>query len=202
MTRGVLALAVLALAAFGCRPQASSEAVVLVRLGDVPDSLVEAAVATLESNYSVAVSVEQRELPSEAFYPVRNRYRADRILDYLDREFKGTKHTLALTSVDVSTTKGDHQDWGVFGLGRLSGRSAVVSLFRLKAKNGGTLRERVHKVVLHEFGHTVGLPHCRHSETCPMQDGKGLVLTVDKSQGVLCRECIAKAGSIAKRGDA
>ncbi len=47
------------------------------------------------------------ELPAAAFYPPRRRYRAEKLLDFLDGRLPpdGTR-ILGLTGVDISTTKG------------------------------------------------------------------------------------------------
>ena len=37
---------------------------------------------------------------------------------------------IGLTESDISTTKGEYDDWGIFGLGNLSGRACVVSDYR------------------------------------------------------------------------
>ncbi|MCH7945816.1 MAG: hypothetical protein IIC73_07365, partial [Armatimonadetes bacterium] len=93
-----------------------------------------------------------------------------------------------LTAMDISTTKGEYEDWGVFGLGRVNGSSAVVSTFRLNRDGVSEeqFQERLYKVVVHEYGHTVGLPHCTESDVCPMQDKRGKVKTVDDSNSFLC----------------
>jgi archaemetzincin len=55
------------------------------------------------------------------------------------------------------------------GLGYRPGKSCVVSDFRLSCKNKN---EQCYKLVLHELGHTAGLPHCK-VKTCLMRDAKG-----------------------------
>jgi archaemetzincin len=135
-------------------------------------------------------------LPRSAYYPKRRRYRADRILEFLRQRFEREApevRVLALTAVDISTTKGPHPDWGVFGLGDLGGRAAVISLFRLRRR----VRSRAHfsfRVVttaLHEVGHTLGLDHCREPR-CVMLDAEGSIASTDHSDGHLGRDCRAR----------
>ena len=108
-------------------------------------------------------------LPSLAFYPKRNRYRADSLIHFLDRMTLDGQITIGLTSKDISTTKGDIPDWGVMGLGFCPGKACVVSAFRLSK---GQMHEQLFKVALHELGHTEGLPHCP-VRTCFMRDAEG-----------------------------
>lgn len=55
------------------------------------------------------------------------------------------------------------------GLGCRPGKSCVVSDFRMAVKNRN---QQFYKVVLHELGHTEGLPHCK-TKTCLMRDAEG-----------------------------
>jgi archaemetzincin len=71
--------------------------------------------------------------------------------------------------VDISTTKNGIKDWGIMGLGYRPGKSCVVSDFRMAVKNRN---QQFYKVVLHELGHTEGLPHCK-TKTCLMRDAEG-----------------------------
>lgn len=87
-------------------------------------------------------------------------------------------------------TNGEHEDWGIFGLGELAGRVCVVSTFRLGARGADEtkLRERLRKVAIHEVGHVMGLPHCTHKH-CVMRDAEGSIATVDAETGAFCQEC-------------
>ena len=140
-------------------------------------------------------------MPESAFYEPRLRYRAEKLLDFLEESFSGYDRVVGLTTEDISTTSGEHEDWGIFGLGRINGQSAVISTHRL-SKEGvkkDIFEDRLYKVVLHEYGHTVGLQHCDASDTCPMQDANGKVKTVDKSVKVLCESCLGDVQSDVRR---
>ncbi len=50
---------------------------------------------------------------------------------------------------------------------------------------------RLVKVVNHELGHTLGLPHCP-SAGCLMEDAKGTIVTVDNETGAFCDGCKKK----------
>lgn len=136
----------------------------------------------------------RRPLPTEAYYAPRGRYRADKILDYLDSQAKSLPEgarcdvMVGITTVDISTTKGEHKDWGVLGLGTIGGQSAVVSSFRMRKR--ATMRQRSKRMVStvnHEIGHVLGAPH-GGAPGCLMNDAKGTVKTIDDEHGLLCEE--------------
>jgi archaemetzincin len=129
-------------------------------------------------------------LPKRAYYPKRNRYRADTLIYIMRGQTKDGRVTVGLTNKDISTDNGNIPDWGVMGLGYQPGKSCVVSTFRLSKRN---LKEQYFKVAIHELGHTQGLPHCPN-KTCLMTDAEGKNNT-DKENG-FCEKC--KAFLIAK----
>lgn len=134
-----------------------------------------------------------RPLPKKAWYAPRSRYRAEKLLINLnqatDRKYP---IVLGITAKDISTTKEEHEDWGVFGLGEVAGRSCVVSTFRLGARGADELQrnERLRKVVVHEIGHVAGLDHCQE-HGCVMQDAESSIATVDQETGKFCDSCKA-----------
>lgn len=171
--------------------------VTLVTLGRFPRELADAVEQGIRDELQVEVRrIDDRPLPRSAFYAPRHRYRADRLLEHLHTIVPGARQStriLAMTSVDISTTKGRVYDWGVFGLGELGGMSCVISLFRLQrnARDAAHLRFRVVTTAVHEVGHTLGLDHCTEPR-CLMRDAEGSIRTVDTSTGVLGPECRAE----------
>ncbi len=166
-------------------------------LGRVPAPLVDAVKQGLEAALPVRVtSVDHGRLPKAAWYAPRKRYRADKLLDHLATWLgdapDGTR-VLGLTAVDISTTKGRHRDWGIFGLANLAGPAAVVSTYRLrrKARDAGQIRFRVVSTAVHETGHTLGLPHCAEPR-CVMQDAGGSIANTDGGTGLLEPGCTAQ----------
>ena len=108
-------------------------------------------------------------LPVSAFYTARNRYRADSLIQFLDRKTARGHVTIGLTNKDISTTKDAIADWGVMGLGFCPGKACIASSFRLS--NPVKLMQ-LFKVAIHELGHTQGLPHCS-IKSCFMRDAEG-----------------------------
>jgi len=191
-------------------PAAEAEApshravVILVPLRSFPDDLLDEVQTTLERELQVEVRRhEPVPLPKSAYYKPRRRYRADKLIDHLLTFAEGepeTTRVLGLTEVDISTTKGEFKDWGVFGLGYAPGQSAVVSSHRLrrKAKREKVLF-RVANTALHETGHMFGLQHCEEAR-CPMLDAEGSIDNTDSSSGHLGPECQAELDSKAPLG--
>lgn len=171
-----------------------------------PFGHLDAAVVTrvrtgISQRFDVDVVVlPERALPADAYYRPRNRYRADRLLDDLEREAAGRyAKVVGLTARDISTSTDRYADWGVFGLGDLGGIPCVVSTFRLErgASTESLLEDRLVKAVNHELGHTFGVDHCPE-HGCLMADAEGTIRTVDAGDGRLCAACLARLRGIAR----
>lgn len=170
-----------------------------------PAALVDAIAAELQRVYQVEVrQLRSRPLPRSAYYQPRRRYRADLLLEHLAALVPtdlaaglpaglpaGTR-VLGLTTVDISTSKPPHKDWGVFGLGSLGGTAAVVSSHRLRkhARDDSQVRWRVTNTAVHELGHVLGLDHCEEAR-CVMLDAQGGITNTDESSGVPGPRCQA-----------
>ncbi len=134
-------------------------------------------------------------LPRMAWYAPRQRYKADSLLVYQQGLALPGTTIAGFSHADISTSKNSTiNDWGVFGLGYCPGRACVISTWRLQkaGNNRVQLQERLIKVVLHELGHNLGLPHCKVSPTCLMADAGGTLAQVDREQKALCTNCQKK----------
>jgi len=172
-------------------------------LGDVSTDTVNAAAEALRAHAPLDVYVEKPvSIPTLAKTAEKNRFSADRLLEYLDglpltsRAGVSTNKAkvVGVTQHDIVTPKNGVPNWGILGLGSLDGKSCVFSTYRMKRafeKGGGAseelVRERLWKVALHELGHTLGLDHCPNAG-CIMEDAKGTVKTVD-GESALCERC-------------
>lgn len=123
------------------------------------------------------------DLPKEAYYKDRNRYRADSIIRYLSQNTEKGFVKIGLTTKDISTTKGSVKDFGVMGLGYQPGKSCVASNFRLSKANRN---QQFFKVAIHEIGHTQGLVHCP-VKSCFMRDAEGKNHTDEEKD--FCDKC-------------
>nr|WP_262904869.1 hypothetical protein [Hymenobacter pini] len=133
-----------------------------------PKQLADSVRHQLQRQQVAVVLARPRGLPQASYYPPRHRYRADSLLRYLVRQYQPDTVVIGLTQRDISTSKNGRRDWGVLGLGYQPGRAAVVSSFRLRRN----VSSQFYKVVLHEIGHTQGLPHCP-VPSCFMRDAEG-----------------------------
>jgi len=145
-------------------------------------------------DFDLVVAASQ-PLPKQAYYPPRQRYRAEKLLDYLQTLLpEGAERIIGLTSVDISTTKGSIADWGIMGLATIEGRVSVLSSFRCRRKVSSAEQGliRFGKVAVHEMGHSLGLDHCK-TPGCLMHDGEGSATTVDREYD-LCDRCRSTLG--------
>lgn len=206
MSRALVAVAALALlsAPVGAEPEAPRLVVCLQPLGAHDARLVPIVRRGIEHLYGVDTAVlRARPMPKQAYYKPRRRWRADKVLAYLDRAVvpknRRCDRVIGFTRLDVSTSKPPHKDWGIFGLATLGGPSGVVSTYRLRRRAGPTLlAKRAVKVVNHELGHTLGADHIAQVG-CLMEDGAGTIKTVDRETGLLCqrsREVIERASEV------
>lgn len=178
-------------------PQAASTAleICFAPLGKQEPALLEVAERGAQYLYGATTRLLPRQrLPKSAFYKPRGRYRAEMILDHLDEHAESlpANHRcdviVGILTVDISTTKGRHKDWGILGLGALGERAAVVSSYRMKKGATRTqLKRRMVSTVNHEIGHVLSAPH-GGAPGCLMNDAQGTVRTIDNEHGLLCEE--------------
>jgi archaemetzincin len=158
------------------------------QLGPEAVSLVETA---LREFYAFEVrQLPVRPLPPSAYYAPRKRYRAEKLLVFIEPLVPADAHrVLGLTAADISTTKWRILDWGIMGLATIDGRVSVMSMFRCRrgSRSEQHARERLGKVAVHEVGHTLGLEHCP-TRGCLMEDARGTNTTTDREH-VLCPTC-------------
>ena len=143
--------------------------IVIQPLGDFnqeQSNKVLSEIRTINPNVVLRATIP---FPESAYYKPRHRYRADSIIKNLKNHIGKDSVIVGLSNFDISTTKNGIRDWGVMGLGYRPGKSCVVSDFRLSAKNKN---QQFYKLVLHELGHTAGLPHCK-VRNCLMRDAEG-----------------------------
>ena len=145
-------------------------------------------------------------VPKQAFVNIKSpRYRADSLISIQKRSRNDSlDFILGLTCKDISITKYDekgnvkkpqwkYNDFGVMGLAYCPGKSSIISNFRLKNKNKKLESERLKKVVIHEFGHNLGLPHCPN-KNCVMTSAAEKISTIDNEKMELCSKCKSKLG--------
>ncbi len=168
--------------------------IALQPLGDVPIEQITEVERALAETYDVStVVLEQTDLPDTAWYEPRRRWRAERLLDYLEPLLPdGADRIIGMTTQDISTTKGEHEDWGILGLADVGGTASVISYFRCRRRVGEVPAiVRLGRVAIHELGHSLGLYHCP-TFACYMEDAGGRVDTIDRETSlcIICRRRI------------
>ena len=165
--------------------------VVIQPFADMPASLTDHVATELKGILPFVVVKSPIQLPATSYYSPRNRFRADTLIKYLAARTKDNQVTIGITTRDISTTKGNVEDWGVMGLSYCPGKSCVASSFRLsRSDKAGQL----FKVAVHELGHTQGLNHCI-DRTCLMRDAEGKN-TFSEETGfcIKCRTLLSEKG--------
>ena len=160
------------------------ETVLLIQpFKDMNSETTKFVTAQITKIYPHVIVLEPIDLPKEAYYKERNRYRADSIIKSLSQNTEQGFVKIGLTTKDISTTKGSVKDFGVMGLGYQPGKSCVASNFRLNKDNKN---EQFFKVAIHEIGHTQGLKHCPE-KSCFMRDAEGKNPTDEETD--FCNKC-------------
>ncbi|MCB0477088.1 MAG: hypothetical protein KDC84_02930 [Crocinitomicaceae bacterium] len=172
--------------------------------GKIPPAIMDTVTKTLHDMYGFQIIVyPSKELPKSAFINIKSpRYRADSILHMQERwKPDSVDYLMGLSQYDISMTDRDkngnikkpiskYKDWGVFGLGSCPGPTCVVSIFRLRKRENYI--DRLKKIVVHELGHNLGLPHCDDGPTCVMRDANENIKNIDKEKLELCPSCKKK----------
>jgi len=132
-----------------------SPAIRILPLGPAPKTLVDHTAGALRNVFPDVGILPAEAMPARAWYAPRQRWRADTLIGWMARRATANEVWLGITTDDISAAKeGVAQDFGIMGLGLKPGRACVASTRRVKDKS------QFPKVVIHELGHTAGLPHC------------------------------------------
>ena len=168
---------------------------------ELPDADMALVKQALVGFYNVQIKVLPRvDLPKQAYYEPRRRYRAEKILPFLLEQLPTDgDRIIGLTGVDISTDKGNIKDWGILGLANLGGKECIVSAYRCHKRSSERVPAPIllAKVAVHEVGHTLGLDHCA-TRGCLMEDAGGLVRTCDREFDICtrCRSMLRASGYI------
>jgi archaemetzincin len=150
-------------------------AIMMVFYDNANPAVQEYLTTEISAFYGIKIVKDIQSMPKMAYYPPRNRYRADSILSY-----QRNQDVIGFTSKDISCTKGKLVDHGIFGLAVMNHNNGIVSSYRLKGD-----REKYLTVCLHEMGHMFGVPHCSNTN-CLMTAGNGGMV---KSTRYMCTSC-------------
>lgn len=150
---------------------------------DIKSKTVAKVTEGIKNVYPNVKVLDAIDFPESTYYKERNRYRADSIIKFLNKETKEGFVTIGLTAKDISAARGKIKDFGIMGLGYRPGKACVASNFRLSKENRD---EQFYKIAIHELGHTQGLPHCPE-KMCFMRDAEGKNPTNEETD--FCKKC-------------
>ena len=178
----------------------SARHVEIVPLGEVDGVAISVVGANLQAIADLPADVlPARPDPAYAVIPARRQYNAVPILQALEDGAPDNALRLGVMSGDLCLPIFSY----VLGEAQVKGRSAVISLHRLKANEDGTsvsparVYERLAKVALHETAHVLGLTHCRE-EGCLMRFSLGAE-HIDELTMRFCPECELRL-AVARKG--
>ena len=131
-----------------------------------------------------------RDLSLSCYDPHRDQYFSTGLLKKMLRQLpRDTRKVLGITAVDLFIPIMKY----IFGEAQVSGKGAIISLFRLRPEHYGLSPdqelywERTAKEAIHELGHTFGLTHCR-DPLCVM-NSSCLIGETDCKGTELCPTC-------------
>ena len=180
----------------------TNKTVGVINLGKVDKLLNDTVIEAIKTTFGFrVVSLGEKAIPQNYYINIKSpRYRADSIIRHLKTiKPDSIDYVLGLTAFDISITKRDanrdilkpthkYTDWGIFGLGSVSGSSCVISSYRLSTGTKNLFYSRIKKVAIHELGHNLGLPHCKN-KNCVMTDAVERISTIDDEGLDLCDDC-------------
>jgi archaemetzincin len=167
--------------------------IVLVPIGPVAPDLLQWCKEHLPGIFdSEVVIAKQMELPNGAYDPSRKQFLGDAVLDELHSADIQADRVAGLLDQDCYASGLNF----IFGQASPGRKEAFVALPRLRQTfyglkdNPELFRQRVLKEIIHELGHTWGLPHCSNPK-CIMHFSNSLKDTDIKGPG-FCEICLKR----------
>jgi len=173
---------------------AQNQVIALQPLDDYTTPEIDSIIKTISRFYNKRVILlNSISIPGSFFNPSLKQYSADSLLSLLSKLRNDTiVEIIGLTHRPIFTIKDDkplpYFDEMILGLGYQPGNACVVSDQKLKSVNTALFNDLVKKMIIHEIGHNLGLPHCP-DEKCVMFKDNGDIITLLNNGGDYCSKC-------------
>jgi len=187
---------------YSCKRQAilflnnpvQNQVIALQPLDDYTTPEIDSIIKAISRFYNKrVVLLNSISIPGSFFNPSLKQYSADSLLSLLSRlrndtivEIIGLTHRPLFTVKDAKPLP--YFDEMILGLGYQPGNACVVSDQKLKPVNSALFSDLIKKMIIHEIGHNLGLPHCP-DEKCVMFKGNGNIITLLNNGGDYCSKC-------------
>ena len=166
----------------------------ILRIGPVDSNIINNIGKQLCEIFPQTVCVildSEMSTPKDAYNSRRNQFHSSLILAKIHQhaEKPMADRVLGITNVDLYVPRLNF----VFGEAECPGKTAIISLYRLKpefhghSSNTTLLIEHSVKEAVHEIGHTLGLGHCR-DPSCVMFFSNS-ILDTDRKKSSFCEKC-------------
>lgn len=177
--------------------------IAILRIGTVDEKALEKIKDELCRFYPNTTCFVLKEIiptPMAAYNKERKQFHSTRILAKIEEYSRQltADRLLGVTEVDLYVPQLNF----VFGEATCPGRTAIISLFRLKPEFYGhkpdheLFLSRCVKEALHEIGHTLGLRHCK-DPSCVMFFSNTILDTDGKGKN-FCRKCYSAVERLLK----
>jgi len=169
--------------------------IAILRIGTVDENILREIRKELEEIYpesECSILDESMPIPMDAYDRKRRQFYSTRILAEISKLRVRADRILGVTEADLYVPQLNF----VFGEAMCPGKTAIISLFRLKPEFYGhptdpeLLINRSVKEAVHEIGHTLGLKHCQNPH-CVMFFSNS-VMDTDRKGKVFCESCYSK----------
>lgn len=175
-----------------------SKEIYLTSMGNINNSKVKEVKEIIKAHYqdyNVTI-LPGIDVISDAKVKGLNRYHSNILFNNLEIIFSDKAgKVIVLTEVDIcADVEGYGNNWGVFGFSTLFGKFSVVSTYRMKRN----VNDLIKKSVIHELGHSFGLPHCNAEDKCLMNskprdnESKGNKSAIYHVNDYFCETCTTK----------
>jgi archaemetzincin len=160
-------------------------------IGDIAEEVLSFVLREIELRLNCSSkALGSMGIPAQAFDSERAQYSSVQILKNILKCASDTAtKVIGIADIDLYIPVLTF----VFGQAQLNGKTAIVSMRRLRQEyyglppDDGVLLKRLGKEVLHELGHTFGMVHCWNTQ-CAMHFSSS-IREIDAKEGKFCSSC-------------